>query len=508
MPSTARIGVAMFAGALALACALAGLRGVDFAAAAYRVELFHRDGLTLWDSQWYGGHWTFGYSVIFGPVAALIGVSGTEIVCAAAASWAFDRLAVARFGAAGRAGAIAFAAGTLVQVVIGQAPYLLGETIGLLALVAATSRRWTVAVTLAMATALASPLAALFLGIAALAWALGRWPERHLGAWALAGAALVPVLALELLFPGQGVFPFATKNLVEMSIAIVLVGLVALRHDRVMAIGVGLYAVAVVGAFVVPSAVGNNVTRLGICFGVALAICLTENARFGRVLLAAAVVPLSFAQWLPADAALHGQDTDASSSAAYYQPLVGYLRRVHSPSGRIEAVPTRLHWDTVYLARHFPLARGWERQLDTADNPIFYDGSLTPASYRAWLLDSGVRFVALPDVQLDWAALAEARLIQAGVPGIRPVWSSAHWRVFAVDGSPGLLNGPGRVVNSRGDRVVLDAQRPGRFLLRVRFDPAWRVTVGHATVARSHNGWIALRASQAGRIVLRVESPL
>jgi hypothetical protein len=73
------------------------------------------------------------------------------------------------------------------------------------------------------------------------------------------------------------------------------------------------------------------------------------------------------------------------------------------PSGRPsgKACRTRLHWEAAYVAPAVPLVRGWERQLDTAGNPLFYDADLlNPDSYRAWLIDSGVRYVALPDAPL------------------------------------------------------------------------------------------------------------
>ncbi len=54
-------------------------------------------------------------------------------------------------------------------------------------------------------------------------------------------------------------------------------------------------------------------------------------------------------------------------------------------------------------------------------------------------MDNGVRFVALPDVKLDYAAVAEGALLEAGVPGLRPVWHDSHWKVYAVvvDSGPG-----------------------------------------------------------------------
>jgi len=503
--SRSRIIAPALAASLALVVILTGAKGVDVAAATYRVELFARSGLTVWDSQWYGGHWTFDYSVLFAPIGWLAGIPLMDIVCVAVAAWAFDRLAVARFGRAGRAGAIAFAIGTVVQVTIGQEPYLLGETLGLVALVAARARRWQLSLPLAVASSLASPLAGGFLGLAAIAWIIGARSPRRWDVVALAAAALAPVAMLELLFPGQGTMPFELPNFGGMMLAMVLIGVVSRRRDRALTAGVALYAAAVVFAYAVPSALGNNITRLGICFGLAFVVALAwGSSRRARMLLAAAAVPLALAQWLPAAQPLLG-DGNPSMRAAYFQPLIGFLRRDDTPLGRVEVVPTALHWEAAYVAPYFPLARGWERQLDTANNALFYEpGKLNASSYRAWLFANGVRFVALPDVPLDYAAVAEGRIVRRGVPGLRPVWHSPHWRVFAVTGAPGLVSGPARLLRSAGSEVLLDVTRAGLIVVRERYVDAWHVTRGQATVRRAPGGWLALRATRAGLVELRI----
>jgi hypothetical protein len=499
-----RLIAPLLAAGLALLAILTGAQGVDLAAATYRVELFARSGLTLWDSQWYGGHWTFDYSVLFAPIGWLAGIPLMEIVCVAVAAWAFDRLAVGRFGRAGRAGAIAFAVGTVVQVAIGQEPYLLGETTALVALLAARDGRWPFALPLAVAASLASPLAGGFLAMAAIAWMIGCWPERRVGAGALAGAAAIPVLLLELLFPGLGTMPFAPLNFVGMLVALVPIGIVVARRDRAIAVGVALYAVALVLAFAVPSAIGNNITRLGVAFGVALVTTLAWERRRGRVLLVAAAIPLALAQWVPARQALLGEG-NPSMEATYFRPLLGYLGSADRPLGRVEVVPTALHWEAAYVAPSFPLARGWERQLDTANNAIFYDaGRLTPASYHSWLFANGVRFVALPDVALDYAALAEARLLRAGVPGLHLAWRDAHWRVYAVNGAPGIVSGPARLLSSDGADVRLLVTRPGPVIVRERYVDAWRVASGHAVLSPARGGWLKVRATAPGRVELRI----
>src|SRR5581483_7937260 len=154
------------------------IRGADLPAQLYRIGLFHRQGLVLWDSQWYGGHWTLNYSVLFPPIAGTLGAPLTGVVSAAVAALAFDRLVTDRFGRTARLGSAAFAIGTLVQIAIGQLPFLGGEALALCAFWAATRARWRVAVALAAAAALTSPEAGAFLAIVVAAWFLAGYP-RH-----------------------------------------------------------------------------------------------------------------------------------------------------------------------------------------------------------------------------------------------------------------------------------------------------------------------------------------
>jgi hypothetical protein len=500
-----RLVAPLLAAGLAVIVVLTGAQGVDWAAATYRVELFARSGLTVWDSQWYGGHWTFDYSVLFAPVGWIAGIPVMDVVCVALAAFAFDRLAVGRFGRAGRVGAIVFAVGTVVQVAIGQEPYLLGETLALLSLLAARRGRWPLALPLAAAASLASPLAGGFLAMAAFAWALGSLPERRYSAWAVCAAAFLPVLVIEVLFPGLGPAPFSPLNFVGMLAALALLGgVLALRRERTLGIGVLLYGFACVVAFAVPSALGSNVTRLGISVGVAIVVILAWESRRGRVLLLAAAVPLALAQWVPARQALLGEG-NASMAASYYQPLLHFLGRADRPLARVEVVPTAFHTEAAFVAPSFPLARGWERQIDTAENTLFYvPGRLTDASYRAWLIANAVRFVALPDVALDYAAKGEARLIRAGVPGLVAAWHSAHWRVFRVVGAPGLVSGPATLLGSSGADVHLSVTHPGVIVVRERYVKAWHIASGAAVLTEARGGWLRVRARRAGPVELRV----
>jgi hypothetical protein len=491
------------AAVLATAAVVMGWHGVDLPAQLYRIGLFHRSGLTLWDSQWYSGHWTLSYSVIFPPIAGVIGVEVTEVLSAALAAWAFDRLVVNHFGPSARIGSVLFAAGTLAQVAIGQLPFLLGEALALTAYWAVTRHRSRTAVVLGVAAVLASPLAGAFLVLAAASWLVVSWPRRRIGLVLLVAVPAAVVVGLGLVFPGEGTMPFPLVDFLEFAGVVALVLLLVPRHEQGVRLAAAFYLVATVASFALPTPVGGNISRLGECLGAPLAVCLLWPHR--RIVLTAVVIPLGMMQWKPAFATFPTERRDLSTSEAYFTPMLAFLDAHEEPLGRVEIVPTRRHWEAAFAAPHVPLARGWERQLDTAYNPIFYRrDALAAASYRAWLVDNGVRYVALPDVALDFAGLNEARLVATGVPGLRLAWTDAHWRVFEVVGSPGIVEGPARLVRLDGDAAVLSVTEPGPILVRLRFSARWAVVAGHASLHAAAGDWTMVDACRAGEVRLQL----
>ena len=499
-PSLWSISAPLIAAALGLVAVLCHWRGVDLPAQIYRIGLFHRDGFTMWDSQWYGGHWTLNYSVLFTPIAGVFGVQAVEIASAAFASLAFDRLVVGHFGTSARVGSIMFAVWTLAQLSIGQLPFLLGEALAMWGLLAAAKRRWWLAGALGIAAALTSPLAAAFLILALAAWLL-TLTRRRLVVVAVIAAPAATVVGLGILFPGQGSMPFSAVYFWLLLAAVLAVFILVPPEERVLRIGVFLYGGAVALSFVLPTPMGANIIRLAQCVGAPLLVCLLWPHR--RTLLAVPIIALGVWQWAPAWGAIVTNGNDPSTRAAYYQPLVRYLDQHALPMGRVEIVPTRLHWEAAYVAPAVPLARGWERQLDTADNPMFYEqGALTPTAYRAWLLDNGVRYVALPDAGVDYAAAAELHLVEAGVPGLHQVWSDAHWRVFEVEDAGGIVSGPARLTKLNGGRVGLQASASGAVLVRVRYSDHWTVSEGDACIIRTPHDWTEIVVTKPGPVQL------
>jgi len=145
----------------------------DLAAQLYRAQLVEEHGLGVWDNGWFAGHHTPGYSLLFPPLGALVGVRLAGALAAVAAAALFALIAQARWGArAGSAAAAWFAAGAVGTLLSGRLTFLLGAAFALAAALALQRGRRLLAAALAAVTTLASPVAGLFLALAAIAWAV------------------------------------------------------------------------------------------------------------------------------------------------------------------------------------------------------------------------------------------------------------------------------------------------------------------------------------------------
>ena len=78
---------AVVAAAGAAAIAWFGPPGVDLAAHVYQRAMFLQHGFQLWDNYWYAGRYSFiSYSVVYYPLAAVLGIKLLAVLTAAAAS--------------------------------------------------------------------------------------------------------------------------------------------------------------------------------------------------------------------------------------------------------------------------------------------------------------------------------------------------------------------------------------------------------------------------------------
>lgn len=488
----------------------------DLAGQQFRVGQFEALGPHVWNNLWYGGHHTPGYSAAFAPVAATLGVGLTGVIAAAVAAWCFAALLRRYAGSAAIPGALWFALATTTSLFSGRMPFAMGTALAIGACLAAQRSRPVLAGILGIAAGATSGVAAAFVALAGVALAIGsRAPgHRRLGV-VLAVAPTATVLAIGLAFPVDGNADFGPVMLVGSVAAGVAVWAAAPPTASVLRTGALLYVGACVVGYLVPSPIGGTLGRLGALVAGPLVLTLLlarlRDGKLPRLLqhplgVAGMLVALGGAiawQWGPARLDVHDATAApyvASTREAFYAPLVAQVRERSGGPVRVEIPLTATHQEARWVAPHVPLARGWLRQLDHAHNALFYDGTLTPAAYARWLRDSGVRWVALPAAPLDRSAVREARIVRSRPAYLREVWRSPDWRLFRVAGSPGLVSGPGRLESMTGNALVLRAERPGRFVVRVRHTRYWTVVGGAACIARGPGDWTAVRVARPGRV--------
>jgi hypothetical protein len=308
-------------------------------------------------------------------------------------------------------------------------------------------------------------------------------------------------------FPEGGRYPFSTAELAAVATFCVLGAAFTWRVEqarRVRFVFV-VYMAACLGAFLVPSAVGENIARLRYA-AIPLAVLLLSlrNWRPRGVCLAALALAVPWNLTPIATNFAHATG-DPASSARYWAPAISFLHRHLGASYRVEAVDTEGHWAAVYLPRAgIPLARGWFRQDDFPQNKLLYS-RLGPRAYLTWLRSLGVRYVVLTSAPVDYSARGEARLLRSGRSKLRPVFWSPQVTIFEVPGAHRLVTGPGPagVLEFTQTRIVLELTRPGRYRLAVRFSPYWQPSAG--CVLRRKDGMVELAVQRGGRLVLRFD---
>ena len=476
-------------------CRLGGWRGTDWAAQVYRAGQASHWALAIWDPGWYGGTYPLNYSLVYPLVAGYLGLWPVAALSAAGAAFCFDRLTFRHFGRR-PAGSWYFALSTVIEVAIGQLPTLAGEAIALgsvLCLVhyqdarsegggrghgggggrgggggeGAVSGR----------------------GVPAGGICPGRTGRAHVsGRRCVLGRGtrgVVPVRSRPrshstvehgatggriylrrhcrspASFPWPWLFPLRLWGPRGNPCDLRSAGLPARRELEASKGRRGPICSRQHRHLPRTDTRGRQRHPAGRLHRRAASHLLPARGgpppgaraepggrmpRWTATVLPAAVAASLVAwHWSPGLEALDAATNGPSSTAAYYEPLIAELASLsrHGPV-RVEIPPTAHHWESAYVAPKFDLARGWERQLDIAYDPLFYQaGPLTPSEYRTWLLANGVSFVALADAPLDYAATAEARLLRSGeVKGLQAVWHTASWQLWRVIGSRGARNCP------------------------------------------------------------------
>jgi hypothetical protein len=503
---------AVLAGLAAVAVTLLAPPGGDAAAHAYRTELV-REGVRLWDNLWYGGHYLLvSYSPLYYLPTAAVGNVPLVVAATVASAALFAAIVVDEWGeAAARWPARAFALLAALPLFSGTYSYALGVTAGLAALRLVQLRRpWTAVAAAGLGLGF-SPLAFAFL-LLALAAALAARPRLDRPALVVAGglgAIVLIQLVLLVVFPSEGRYPFSVPSLAGALAAGGLGAALAfpVERARVPAFFLAFWTAANVAAFLVASPFGDNLTRARAAV-FPLVLLAAVLARFRPRALAAAALAASL--YFVAGPTLHAvpkRVEDArTAEAAFWAPALDFLSARATPDHRVSVVPTFGHWEAYFVPRAgFALARGWYRQIDIAEHPELYRNPLTPEAYRRWLRRLGVRYVLLPEARLGpMGARREAELLRSGRAGLVPVFRRADWTIYELPGATPILTGPApaRLDVLGHDRVAGRVDAPGRYRLRVRHTPYWRVAAGAVCLERAPDGMTVLVAAEPGRFAL------
>jgi hypothetical protein len=138
-------------------------------------------------------------------------------------------------------------------------------------------------------------------------------------------------------------------------------------------------------------------------------------------------------------------------------------------------------------------------------NSIFYSsGSISPAAYHRWLVNNGVRWVALPAAQLDFAGTAEARAVTGGHADLTVTWRDRDWRVYRVEGATGLVAGDGTLRGVGNSSMTVATGGPGLVTIRERANADWHLTGGAGCLTTEPGHWIGLRTPRAETVTLRL----
>jgi hypothetical protein len=496
------------AASLAAALVWLGPPGSDLAEHAYQRTLFLHSGFALWNNFWYAGRYSFvTYSTLYYPLAALLGIRLLAVATVSTAALAFAVIVSRQWGPTARWSSRTFAVVWCGIVFSAAFPFALGAALALLAIWALQARRsWRFAVLAALALA-ASPLAFLLLTLLLAGFGIARWDDRR--------ALLVPALtvvafgvvevALWRAFPGSGQYPFSWQELLAALVFCFLGLAMSWRVERAGPLWwmFVVYLVAVLGAFAIPSAVGENVLRIRYA-AIPIAVLTLSLRRWRPLPVALGVLALAVT-WNVTPILfgyLHAR-SDPAASRAYWTPAIHYLRGHLTPSYRVEVVDTTGHWAAAYLAEaRIPIARGGYRQDDFPQNELLYDKLLGPRAYDAWLRRLGVRYVVLTRAPADYSARAEAALVRSGRSGLVRVYGTPRLSIFAVPRPRPILTGPagGRVVALTGTRVLLDLPRAGDYRLAVRFSPYWHAP--GACLIRREDGMTTVSATRPGPLQL------
>jgi len=447
-------------------------QNTDMAAQLARADFADHYPLSIIDFRWFGGTVGYGYTLWAAALMALLGTKVTGAIAAVIGTWYTTRLLHRLRPARPVLGGIAAAVTQVANVVEGRITFACGLACGLIALTLFTTNRvprWA-AVSMAAFFSLlcggASPVAALMLWVAGAAALLMK---RRLAAIVLTVPSMITVGITSIVFGDGGHQPFTIWDCLKSLGALAIVVATVPRRCLAVRFGASIGIVLVVLAFAIPTPIGSNATRLSLLFALPVAASFIYWRTKSLTILALITVLVLQLQVSTGTIASTGQ---ASGYSGYYNPVIQEIYARGSLTGRVEVPDLAGHWDSVYLARGVPLARGWLRQTDVRLNDaVFYKKKPTFTTYRNFLSDNAIQYVAVPDAELTKYGRAENALLKTGLPYLNEVWRNQHWVLYEVLNHTSLIDSPGVVLSQNPNAIVVQAKAGTTTRVRLRWYP-------------------------------------
>jgi hypothetical protein len=327
----------------------------------------------------------------------------------------------------------------------------------------------------------------LFLGVAGGALFLSG---RRRDGGTLAVSAMVPTIAVSLAFGNGGYQTFAGKEaLISLLACLAVTGLCWRRP--VLRWGGLLSAVLIAAAYLVPTPVGTTASRLPELFAAPIIVAVAAIPLVALIAATASIVLL-----LPPVAITEVQERgDPALSPQFYASLLNQLA-ARRAAGPIEVVPTQRRGEAAFVAAAVPIAKGWSRPADTGRNAIFYDGTLNADTYRKWLDDNAISYVAISQGPYDWSAPDEVALVRHGLPYLEAVWWDKTWTLYAVTNPRPVISPPGQVIARDAVSLTVSLPEPGAYVVRVRWSRY--LTASKGCMRPTEDGWSMIVVEDPG----------
>jgi hypothetical protein len=468
-----------------------------WAARARALAAEHGVGLTYM-FNWFGGGATPGnYSVLTPYVSAIIGAETLGALSAVgilAAAWVLLR----RSPHATTALCIV-AVGACANLWSGRIPFLFGSLFAVAAFAAVRRERTVLGSVLSVVSVCCSPVSGAFIALG-LAGTFISEPTKQYRRICLItiGVVFTALVLVAIAFGNPGPENFSLWLTLELLGGLVLCLLAAPAPWVRTTIWLSFLVVVLV--FLIPNGLGSNLVRWG-WFYVPVAAVATSSR---RLIVALALIAPMVGAGVQATVADLANSTDPTSTAAFYRPLAHELDKLSDlTTYRVEVIAHGFsqgsHAGDEALLNHAMLARGWETQEDQALNAILGSPALTQISFKVWLDNNAVGYVAIPRQAVK--SSPEYDVVANGTPYLHRVWESVDWQLFRVTHATPIVGKPASVMLRSQARLEVRIPCRCSISMRLRYSKFLKATTRagvRATVTDDGSGWTLLTTTTPG----------